>query len=139
MSGNENRDGRAIPPDGDAEGQRIDRWLWHARFLKSRTLAQGLVQSAKLRVNGERIARASRLVRPGDVLTFPLGPHIRVVKVVALAERRGPAPEARLLYEDMDPPAPSPKQDAVQAIREPGSGRPTKKERRETTALKQGL
>src|SRR5690554_2200143 len=139
MSGNENRDGRAIPPDGGAEGQRIDRWLWHARFLKSRTLAQGLVQSAKLRVNGERIARASRLVRPGDVLTFPLGPHIRVVKVLALAERRGPAPEARLLYEDMDPLAPSPKQDAVQAIREPGSGRPTKKERRETTALKQGL
>lgn len=139
MSGNENRDGRTIPPDGGAEGQRIDRWLWHARFLKSRTLAQGLVQSAKLRVNGERIARASRLVHPGDVLTFPLGPHIRVVKVLALAERRGPAPEARLLYEDMDPPAPSPKQDAVQAIREPGSGRPTKKERRETTALKQGL
>lgn len=65
MSGKENRDGSAITPDDGSEGQRIDRWLWYARFLKSRTLAQGLIQSAKLRVNGERIARASRLVRRG--------------------------------------------------------------------------
>ncbi len=139
MSGKENRDGSAITPDDGSEGQRIDRWLWYARFLKSRTLAQGLIQSAKLRVNGERIARASRLVRRGDVLTFPLGPHIRVVKVLALAQRRGPAPEARLLYDDMAPPTPSPKREVGQATREPGSGRPTKKERRETTALKEGL
>lgn len=125
-----------------SEGQRIDRWLWHARFLKSRTLATGLVQSTRLRVNGERVQRASRLVRPGDVLTFPLGPHIRVVKVLALSLRRGPAPEAQLLYEDMDPPAPASKADdtpAPQAARPAGTGRPTKKERRDTDALKDDL
>jgi ribosome-associated heat shock protein Hsp15 len=136
MSEKESRAGSEIGSDSGSEGQRIDRWLWHARFLKSRTLAQGLVQSAKLRVNGERVSRASRLVRPGDVLTFPLGAYIRVVKVLALAERRGPAPEARLLYDDMDPPSPAPKEVDPHAARPAGSGRPTKKERRETSALK---
>src|SRR5690606_24981176 len=87
-------------------GQRIDRWLWLARFLKSRTLAAALVASGKMRVNGERVVKASRLVRPGDVLTFPLGPHIRVIEVVASGTRRGPADEARGLYADLAPPAP---------------------------------
>ena len=114
-------------------GQRIDRWLWCARFMKSRSLASGFVQTGRLRVNGERISKASRIVRPGDVLTFPLGPHIRVVKILAPAARRGPAPEARALYEDMSPPAVS--QDAKPeesppAARPSGAGRPTKKDRR---------
>lgn len=119
-------------------GQRIDRWLWQARFLKSRSLASGFVETGKLRVNGERIAKASRLVRPGDILTFPLGPHIRVVKIVALPVRRGPAPEARALYEDLDPPAAAAArpEEARSADREPGTGRPTKKDRRAIDALK---
>lgn len=116
-------------------GQRLDRWLWYARFLKSRSLASAFVQTGRIRVNGERASRASRLVRPGDILTFPLGPHIRVIKVVAAGLRRGPAPEARQLYEDLDPPAGQaaamPPQD-----RNSDSGRPTKKERREIVALK---
>lgn len=116
-------------------GQRIDRWLWYARFLKSRSLAGSFVQTGKIRVNGERISRASRLVRPGDVLTFPLGPHIRVIKVAVLGLRRGPAPEARQLYEDLDPPP----ERAPQTQEEPAAGgRPTKKERREIVALKRG-
>lgn len=116
-------------------GQRIDRWLWYARFLKSRSLAGSFVQTGKIRVNGERISRASRLVRPGDVLTFPLGPHIRVIKVTVLGLRRGPAPEARLLYEDLDPP---PERTPQTHEENASGGRPSKKERREITALKRG-
>jgi ribosome-associated heat shock protein Hsp15 len=121
-------------------GQRIDRWLWCARFLKSRSLAATLVQSGRIRVNGDRISKASRMVRPGDVLTFPLGPHIRVIKILLLAERRGPAPEARSLYSDLDPPAPATQRNvdipAATPVREAGSGRPTKRERRQTDALR---
>lgn len=118
-------------------GQRIDRWLWFTRLLKSRTLAAALVASGKMRVNGERSAKPSRLVRPGDVLTFPLGDHIRVVKVLAPGTRRGPAPEARALYDDMAPPQPRTVADKTTGpLREAGSGRPTKKERRQTEALK---
>ncbi|HMM15859.1 MAG TPA: RNA-binding S4 domain-containing protein [Parvibaculum sp.] len=119
-------------------GQRIDRWLWFARFLKSRTLAAALVASGKMRVNGERVVKASRLVRPGDVLTFPLGPHIRVIEVVSSGTRRGPAAEARGLYADLAPPAPLAATETSTAAREPGSGRPTKKDRRRTDALKDG-
>lgn len=126
--------------EGDVAGggQRIDRWLWYTRLLKSRTLAATLVTSGKLRLNGERTAKASRLVRPNDVLTFPLGPHIRVIKVLKAGTRRGPAPEAQTLYEDMDPPRPRDASDAPKSgpVREAGSGRPTKKERRQTEALK---
>lgn len=118
-------------------GQRIDRWLWYTRLLKSRTLAAALVTSGKLRLNGERTAKASRLVRPNDVLTFPLGPHIRVIKVLKPGVRRGPAPEAQTLYEDLDPPRPRAESVEMKSgpVREAGSGRPTKKERRQTDAL----
>lgn len=123
--------------DDKPGSQRIDRWLWYARLLKSRTLAATLVTSGKLRVNSERIAKASRLVRPGDVLTFPLGDHVRVIKVLAPGTRRGPAPEARLLYEDMAPPQPRTAEDkTVGPARDAGSGRPTKKDRRQTEALR---
>lgn len=130
------------PDDGRESGhaaQRIDRWLWYARFLKSRTLAAALAASGKLRVNGERISRPSRLVRPGDVLTFPLGPHIRTVRLLAPGARRGPAAEARTLYEDLAPPPPlSVAADASDATapRGRGAGRPTKKERRDTDAFR---
>lgn len=113
--------------------QRVDRWLWFTRLLKSRTLAATLVTSGKLRLNGERMAKASRSVKPGDVLTFPLGHHVRVIKVLSPGSRRGPAPEAQALYEDLAPPE---ARDAAApdrtAPREAGSGRPTKKERRQT-------
>jgi len=83
--------------------QRLDKWLWCARFFKSRGLASKLLGGGKLRLSGKVVNKAHQLVRPGDVLTFPQGPHIRVVKVLFLAERRGPAPEAQLLYEDFEP------------------------------------
>lgn len=113
---------------------RLDKWLWFARFVKSRSLASKLVELGRMRVNGVPTAKAHYAVRPGDVLTFALGPHIRVIKVVALGARRGPAPEAQQLYLDLDPPAPR-AETTVTAVtssgqRDQGSGRPTKRERR---------
>ncbi len=95
--------GRSLPGDEQlASGQRIDQWLWKARFIGSRTQASDFIESGRCRINGTRVTRASRTVRSGDVLTFPQGSRIRVVRVLALAARRGPAPEARALYEDLD-------------------------------------
>ncbi len=87
----------------DAE-QRIDKWLWCARFFKSRTRAARLVGEGRVRVSGAVVHKPHHPLKPGDVLTFPQGPHIRVVRVMALAIRRGPANEARTLYEDLAPP-----------------------------------
>jgi len=114
------------------ETLRIDKWLWHARFFKSRTLAGKFVTSGKVRVNGSHIAKAHVMLKADDVLTFPLGPHVRLIRVLSMGTRRGPAPEAQALYEDMDPPQPKPMKikDTSVATREPGSGRPTKRERR---------
>jgi ribosome-associated heat shock protein Hsp15 len=118
--------------DGAAATLRLDKWLWHARFARTRSLAAKLVAEARFRINGNPTEKAHHAVRPGDVLTFPLGPHIRVIKVLGLGARRGPAPEARLLYEDLDPPPPKPPASAEPAVgqREDGAGRPTKRERR---------
>jgi ribosome-associated heat shock protein Hsp15 len=118
---------------------RIDKWLWHARFFKSRTLAAKAVGGGHFRVNRQVVRKANHMVQPGDVLTFPLGPHIRVIEIAALGERRGPAPEARTLYADLDPPQLRPASPAVPVAerRDPGSGRPTKRERRATDRLKQ--
>jgi ribosome-associated heat shock protein Hsp15 len=87
----------------EVDGQRLDKWLWSARFFKSRTGAAALCAEGKIRLSGRVISKASVTVRVGDVLTFPLGRHIRVVKIVQLAARRGPATEARTLYEDLNP------------------------------------
>src|SRR5512134_662109 len=82
---------------------RLDKWLWYARLYKSRTLATGACGTGRMRVNGVPIAKAHQAVKAGDVLTFPQGPHIRVIRVLSLGVRRGPASEARLLYEDLAP------------------------------------
>jgi ribosome-associated heat shock protein Hsp15 len=121
-----------------SETLRLDKWLWHARFARTRSLAAKLVAEARFRINGNPTEKAHHAVRPGDVLTFPLGPHIRVIKVLALGARRGPAPEARLLYEDLEPPQPNPSapKDPPVALREEGSGRPTKRDRRATDRLR---
>lgn len=125
-----------------AEKIRLDKWLWQARFFKSRGLAGEVAGSGSVRVNGERIAKPAHAVRPGDVLTFPQGRAIRVIRVLALGARRGPATEARALYDDLDPPAPAAPAAAADptpadpAQREPGAGRPTKRERRDIDALR---
>jgi len=116
--------------------QRIDKFLWFARFFKSRTLAASIVAAGRVRINGERCEKASATVKTGDVLTFPSGATVRVVKVVSGGERRGPASEARTLYEDMTPPrAAIEEASTAVAVRDKGTGRPSKKERRALNAL----
>ena len=82
------------------ESLRIDKWLWHARFYKTRSLAQQAACSGVLRLNNARVEKASVSVKPGDVLTLPRGHReVAVVRVQALGVRRGPAAEAMALYE----------------------------------------
>ena len=113
--------------------QRIDKWLWHARIVRTRSAAAALAVSGHVRLNGARIEAASKAVKAGDVVTIALDSRVRVLKVIAFALRRGAAEEGRALYEDMAPPeaarAPQSGEPPV-ARRDPGSGRPTKQERR---------
>jgi len=113
---------------------RLDKWLWQARFFKTRSLATKLVQAGQCRVNATRVSKPATNVGPGDVLTFPQADDIRVIKILALGVRRGPAPEARELYEDLDPPQPREKQIVVQNPKYEGKGRPTKRDRRKLDA-----
>ena len=115
--------------------QRIDKWLWFARIAKSRTLAQKLAVSGRVRINRERNDSASQPVKIGDTLTIGLESGVRVLRILATGTRRGPAIEARLLFEDLSPRAPP----AATEMREPGTGRPTKRDRRAISAFKRGL
>jgi ribosome-associated heat shock protein Hsp15 len=103
-----------------ADRQRIDRWLWHARVVRSRVDAASLAEAGHVRVNGQRIDASSRPVRLGDVVTVALDRRVRVMKVVGIAERRGASEAAKLLYEDL----------AAPAERGPGAGRPAEQNRR---------
>ena len=124
------------------ETLRVDKWLWFARLFKSRTLAAALCQSGRIRVNGVIVQKAHHGLRPGDVLTFPKADYIRVIRVVGLGSRRGPAAEAQALYEDLDPPAQEKRLGVENSLpsadRRTGSGRPTKAERRATDRLRSG-
>ncbi len=116
--------------------QRLDKWLFFARAVKSRTLAQKFIESGVVRVNAIRTDASDHKVGAGDVLTFALGTRIVVWRVLDPGQRRGPASEAALLYEDLSPPPP-PKAppNPLFAQRDPGTGRPTKRERREVDRL----
>jgi ribosome-associated heat shock protein Hsp15 len=83
---------------------RLDKWLWQARFFRSRSAAARAIAGTPFRIDGRPTDKAHALVAPGMVLTFALGPRVRVVRIVAAGTRRGPASEARTLYEDVDPP-----------------------------------
>ncbi len=110
---------------------RLDKWLFHARFVKTRSLAAALVEGAGMRVNALRISKPAYAVGPGDVLTFALGSRVRVIKVLDIGERRGPASEAQALYEDLSPPPPPP--DLSRPVPVAG-GRPDKAARRRFAA-----
>lgn len=116
--------------------QRLDTWLWHARFCKTRTLATKFSNSGRVRVNGTLVSKAHHAVRPGDVLTLPLGSFITVVRIMALAARRGPAPEARTLYDTLSAPPEKRPSEAALPARPSGQGRPTKAERRALDRLR---
>ena len=91
------------PDPAAAQRLRLDKWLWQARFFRSRSLAAGVIEAGSVRVNGTRVSRPGRDVGAGDTLTFPQGNRIRVVRILALGQRRGPATEAQGLYVDLDP------------------------------------
>jgi ribosome-associated heat shock protein Hsp15 len=83
-------------------GARLDKWLFHARFYRTRLLAQAAASAGKARLNGDRVEKPGHVIKPGDVLTLGRGAQIMAVRVLALAERRGPAGEARNLYEILE-------------------------------------
>jgi ribosome-associated heat shock protein Hsp15 len=116
---------------------RVDRWLWAARFFKSRTLAAEACAGGKVDVN-DQAAKPARPLRPGDVVGITLPGGRRIARVVALAERRGPAAAARALYDDLTPPAPPRGRRVPVMYRPPGAGRPTKQERRALDRLRGG-
>lgn len=126
----------------ELESQRVDKWLFHARFIKSRALATKLVNARRLRVNGEKISKASFKLRIGHILIFELNDRILVIEILGINATRRPYKEACLLYDDQSP-EPEAKQDKTQPdflekpfLREKGTGRPTKKQRRETDRFK---
>lgn len=121
--------------------QRIDKWLWYARVVKTRTQAAKLVTDGRVRLNRQRVEKPSSVVRSGDVLTIAVHDRVLVLKIVEPGERRGPASEARTLFEDLSP-AREPVERGSSSLaakpgkRDEGAGRPTKKHRRDTDRLK---
>ena len=113
------------------EKLRVDKWLWHARFFKTRSLAARQVQAGAVRINAQITQKRASTVSPGDVLTFAQGDHIRVIEVLALGTRRGPAPEAQELYTDLSPPSAKPTHTGSENPGFDGKGRPTKRDRRQ--------
>ena len=113
--------------------QRIDKWLWYARIVRTRTGAQRLAVSGRVRINRDKNDSASKSIRAGDVLTIALEAGVRVLRVASPGARRGPPEEARLLYVDLSPqPAPRAADEA-----RPGGARPTKRDRRTFEALRE--
>lgn len=134
-------DAPAVSGSERPAGQRLDKWLWFARFAKTRTLASRMVESGRVRVNRERVSKSAHLVRPDDVVAVALGGSIRIARVLDVGERRGPAEEARGLYDDLTPPVVKPEaadQPANEAERDRGAGRPTKRDRRKIDAWRGG-
>ena len=114
---------------------RVDKWLWQARFFKTRSLAAKLVKSGKLRLNGLLISKPSRGVEIEDILTFPKEMEIRIIKICNLGQRRGPASESQRLYQDLALVEPKPKLDLAPTE----NSRPTSKERKALVKFKRGL
>jgi ribosome-associated heat shock protein Hsp15 len=119
---------------------RLDKWLWAARFFKTRALAAEAVEGGKVQVNGDRPKRA-RPLQVGDQLRIRLGPYEHLVTVRALSDRRGPATQAAALYQETEASRSAREALAIQlkslhSLFGPEKGRPTKKDRREIERLK---
>lgn len=120
---------------GAVEKQRIDKWLWFARFVKTRGLAKDLCESGHIKLNGTTIRKPSTTVKAGDEVEMVLDPWRRWLKIEALGVRRGPAPEAQALYTALR--EPERLGGAFQSeARGSGEGRPTKKDRRDLARFK---
>lgn len=120
--------------------QRIDKWLFFARMVKSRSLAARFVEEGRVRIDGDKISQPSRNIRPGDVLTLRFDRSVRIIRVLGIGERRGPYRQAVLLYDELGESMSEKRRDestlaGPMAQRAPGAGRPTKKERRQVEKL----
>jgi len=119
-----------------SERLRLDKWLWFARFCKTRGIAQKLIESGHVTVNGAKTRKVSAMIRTGDVLELVLGPVRKKISVLAMTTRRGPAIEAQTLYEEIAPAEKLNGPDKGLPVhklsmgRPQGAGRPTKKDRR---------
>lgn len=122
---------------------RLDKWLWFTRLVKTRTQASKLISTGKIRVNRIKITKPATTIRCDDIVTAMLNHRVKVVKVCALGDRRGPASAAQELYEDLTPPpikanAANGNAAHIKAMppsRDKGTGRPTKKQRRQMDAF----
>lgn len=84
-----------------ADKERLDKWLWHARFFKTRALSQSVIEKGHVRVNSIKVKKVSTMIAVGDVLTFVQAGHVRIIEVCGFAEKRGPAREAQQMYQDL--------------------------------------
>ena len=128
----------------NVNGLRLDKWLWYARFFKTRALARKAISAGIFRLNGEVMSKPHRQAKQGQELTFVQGSKTRTVRVKSLSVRRGPAEEASLLFDDLAPKVSSGAKISSKFTlafedRAVGSGRPTKRQRRETDKLKTGI
>ena len=115
--------------------ERLDKWLWCARLVKTRTGAARLVEAGKVRINGTRALKPSRLVHPGDVVTATPQGRLFIGRVLGIALRRGPASQAQTLYEDLTPEAPPRPEPGLNGGQQKGK-RPTKRDRRRIDILR---
>ncbi|HEY8376694.1 MAG TPA: RNA-binding S4 domain-containing protein [Nannocystis sp.] len=123
------------PGDPGLESVRLDKWLWAARCFKTRGLATEACAAGHVKVGGVT-AKPARALRRGEEVTIKTGDGLRILEVVGLSERRGPATVARTLYHDRSPPRPPPSEVPGAITRDRGLGRPTKQERRELRRLR---
>ena len=127
---------------GDVQRTRLDRWLWYARFFKTRSLARQAVEGGRVHLGGARV-KPGRAVRAGDRLEIQRGEERFEVTVRALGERRGPASEAQALYEESEASVARRTEAAAQRraerVSEPRGGRPDKRDRRRLRAFRDGL
>ncbi len=132
MTDGEQTPAPAPVPSGDLAEMaavRLDKWLWAARCFKTRSQAGEAVAAGHVKVNGDSV-KTAKLLRRGDQVTIRGEEHLRILDVVGLSDKRGPAPVARTLYVDRSPPRPDPSQ-AGGVTRDRGMGRPTKRELRD--------
>jgi ribosome-associated heat shock protein Hsp15 len=137
----EDEENAAALPDGR---QRLDKWLWYVRIAKTRSLAQKQIEDGRVRVNRERVTKPAQSIKIGDLVSVEVGKRLRLLKVLAPGQRRGPASQAAELYRDLSPlPVRQPLGEAgvlepgmLAPARNPGAGRPTKRERRRIDRLR---
>lgn len=131
-----------MPDLSETKTQRLDKWLWCARFFKTRSLAAKAASDGNIRLTRNdqtiRISKAAYNIQAEDTLAFTRGERLLIVKILCCATRRGPAIEAQTLYEDLSPPPPPKPEKTIKPFeRESGAGRPTKKDRRALDDLRE--